>query len=64
MFVIDDGNGTIRLDYSKVDKIYKYGLIMKDGSELILPQTLIKKLKPKIYDFHSWERDTEGNIIR
>ena len=47
MFIIDD-EGTIRLDYSKVKGVYKYGLIMKDGSEIILPQTLIRKLKIKI----------------
>ena len=63
MVIIDD-EGTIRLDYSKVKGVYKYGLIMKDGSEIILPQTLIRKLKIKIRDYNSWERDIEGNIIR
>mgnify|MGYP003155306044 CR=1 FL=1 len=56
MFIIDD-EGTIRLDYSKVKGVHKYGLIMKDGSEIILP-------KIKIRDYNSWERDIEGNIIR
>lgn len=36
-------NGTIGVDWDKVDYTHKYGIVFKDGRELILPQTLMKK---------------------
>ena len=63
MFIKDD-EGTLRLDYNQVDKIHKYGLIMKDGRELILPQSLIQKIKVRLTEYYSWERGIDGSIIR
>ena len=43
MFTIHE-NGTIGLDMNKVEYIHKYGIVFKDGKELVLPQTVIKKV--------------------
>jgi len=37
-------NGRIGLNQDNIERIYKYGIIFKDGRELILPQTLIRKV--------------------
>lgn len=50
MFKIHN-DGCLGLDYDQILDIHKYGIIFKNGEELILPQTLTRQVR-KRRDFY------------